>query len=494
MKQNWRIVTVTLAALIAAGCTTERNPRYCGDGICIDPAYPFCDVDGSFGDLRLQCVAVACTPDDFIACRGDDELRCNATGTNYDVARCELGCAPTGGCRLCEPSQTACTNGRVATCDAAGNVVTSEACALGCFEDQPRCRDIDPSNRLAEYLDHVADPPDLDLENGVIFTETGVVLQQEAAIQGIPTFMAPASGSVPIRVIVAHNIWLSNVKVFANTNERNGFPTFTGPALAVIATGTLTIDGRLAVSGGAGGVAVGGCVSPWVQPDIDFDQSIILGNGGGGHATSGARGGEITDLYVGGIGGIPSGTDSLVPLRGGCASGGAGSCANCLGASGGGAIQLSSRRSIEIRGTIDVRGSTPLELAGGGGGGGLLIEAPKVVLGPAAKLIATGGAGGSGVAGSHGVSPSADDGMPEKGVTCVPASIYCGTGGDGAAPGVSATAGSDAAYSTSISVVAAGGGGGGLGRIRINTPDRTYTKANTVVEGGVTSTGTLATR
>jgi hypothetical protein len=153
----WIVLAVAVAAS-AAGCTTQRNPRYCGDGACIDPAYPFCDVNGMFGDLKQQCVAVDCAPDAFVACRGDDELRCNATGTNYDVTRCELGCDAAGGCRLCEANQTACTNGKVSTCDAAGNVVSSEACPLGCFEDQPRCRELDPSNNLSAYFDMQEEP------------------------------------------------------------------------------------------------------------------------------------------------------------------------------------------------------------------------------------------------------------------------------------------------------------------------------------------------
>lgn len=42
--------------------------------------------------------------------------------------------------------------------------------------------------------------------------------------------------------------------------------------------------------------------------------------------------------------------------------------------------------------------------------------------------------------------------------------------------------------------VAGGGGGGGLGRIRINTADRTYTKANTTSEFGSLSAGVISTR
>jgi hypothetical protein len=42
--------------------------------------------------------------------------------------------------------------------------------------------------------------------------------------------------------------------------------------------------------------------------------------------------------------------------------------------------------------------------------------------------------------------------------------------------------------------ITAGGGGGGLGRIRINTKDGTYTKANTTIEAGSVSTSVLSTR
>jgi hypothetical protein len=105
LRRSSVLASLLMALMASAGCTIDRNPRYCGDGICIDPAYPFCDVDAMFGDLKQQCVAVDCTPDAFVACRGDDELRRNAAATNYEVTRCELGCDASGGCRLCEPSR-----------------------------------------------------------------------------------------------------------------------------------------------------------------------------------------------------------------------------------------------------------------------------------------------------------------------------------------------------------------------------------------------------
>jgi hypothetical protein len=355
IRSRWHIAVTSLAVVVAAsaaGCTTQRNPRYCGDGVCIDPAYPFCDVDGMFGDLRQQCVAVECAPDAFVACRGDDELRCNATGTTYDVTHCELGCDAAGGCRLCEANQTACTNGKVSTCDAAGNVVSSEACPLGCFEDQPRCREIDPSNGLGQYLDLVPDPPDLELESGYFDTGAGTFSTHGGQTIAIPRYLATNSGGPSIRVFVANNVRLKNVSAHS-TNDPD---RVTGPALAIVARGEIVIEGRLSVVGTAGGLKSTGC-SGGIGSFFRSDRAVA--SGGGGHATPGARGGDI-GTFAGGAGGPTTGTDSLVPLRGGCPSGGAEDVetgtVNLYGIAGGGAVQLSSAVGIDVRGVIDVRG------------------------------------------------------------------------------------------------------------------------------------------
>src|SRR5215208_2262002 len=95
-----------LVWILAIGCSTRPNPLYCGDGLCSDPAYPFCDVDGIFGDTRLTCVAVSCTPGELAACRGDQAILCNSAGNNYDLVQCERGCEESaGGCRGCEADE-----------------------------------------------------------------------------------------------------------------------------------------------------------------------------------------------------------------------------------------------------------------------------------------------------------------------------------------------------------------------------------------------------
>lgn len=97
---NWRSWWVCLLT-VAVACT-ERNPEYCGDGTCIDPAKPFCDIDGSFAGKPGTCIAVACTAGEFQKCRDDIAVTCNATGTNFDLLQCEMGCdAEASGCKQC---------------------------------------------------------------------------------------------------------------------------------------------------------------------------------------------------------------------------------------------------------------------------------------------------------------------------------------------------------------------------------------------------------
>ena len=147
---------------LVVGCTKSNPAATCTNGSCRDPAYPFCDADGAIAGIPGTCIAVQCTAGQFGACRADDvSLVCSSSGDNYNAVQCANGCDPSSGCLACAPNQTVCTNGMVASCDAMG-VQTLTPCPLGCFEDQSRCRDIDPSNRLATYMDMVQSPVDLD--------------------------------------------------------------------------------------------------------------------------------------------------------------------------------------------------------------------------------------------------------------------------------------------------------------------------------------------
>jgi hypothetical protein len=487
MKQ---LLLLSLALLGTAACTRRNEAKYCQEGTCTTPDFPFCDVSGAFSGEEGTCIAVTCVAGEFGECRGDREVRCNTTGTNYDVVQCERGCDPAAsGCRLCSPSETACTNGALATCDANGAVTSMQGCALGCFEAQPRCRDIAPSNSLAKYLDMIQSPPDLDLSGGgVITTINGEITSSSGDALSIPNYLVPApSGGVAIRVLVAKRVRLGNVTVTAGATDWGQ-----GPALAILATDEITVEGLLDLTDwdrpSPGGVSFSACSGKIGNASAgSSSQTVISGSGGGGHATAGASGGNIGgSVALGGAGGSASGSETLEPLRGGCDSAGANT--------GGGAVQLSSRAGVTVTGTINVHGGAAYlvqdAMLGGGAGGGVLLEAPTVELGAGAALVANGGGGASGLSGAS-ISLTL---AASQGGACDPPSIFCGAGGNGAAVLSAAATGAAASYNAPATPISAGGGGGGLGRIRINTADGTYTKASSAIEAGSGSTGKLATR
>ncbi|MGN6110451.1 MAG: hypothetical protein ACTHU0_35435 [Kofleriaceae bacterium] len=481
--RRWCAVCL-FGVVVASGCSKERNPRACLDGICPDLAYPFCDIDGSLEGSPKTCIAVDCEPQSLVACRGDEELRCNADGTNYSIFQCSRGCEDASGCRLCDPNETACTNGKLATCDATGAVVSSEPCPLGCFEDQPRCREIAPSNGLGMYLDMVADPPDVVLRDAKVFADTGVIAEGATTIE-VPTFLvSPASNGVPIRVFVTNTLQIDGAHFMMDLGDPRDPP---GPAIAFVARREVRLEGSITVDTQVGS-AFSGCThaSPGNVHSPTAGTIYSLGGGGGGHATEGSNGGAIIgyDGPVGAKRGEASGSEALIPLRGGC-SGGYDLSSNGDSPNGGGAIQFTSGARITVAGVIDVRGfdgnldhtqdggTDGLAIGGGGAGGAVLLEAPVVELTGLAHLRASGGNGASG---------------------CTSPQRNCSLGGRGATTSMPAAQVADITGNTPDAKQMSGGGGGGLGRIRINTTDGTYVKSSQSIENGAVTTGAIQTR
>lgn len=431
-------------------------------------------MNGTLGGLQNECIAPSCTPAEVGECRGDVEVRCNATGDDFELTRCPLGCDPDVGCRLCEPGQTACTNGMVASCDDTGAVTESHACPLGCFEDEPRCRDIDPSNGLGIYFDMVAEPPDLDLSaGGTIDTSTGVITRGDGTTLEVPSFAVPApADGAPIRVFVANAVTLGDVQV-TSTDD------FGGPALAILASGDLVVQGTVTVATGDM-TTPADCVGDKATEFQGATSKIYRssGSGGGANVVGGGRGGDVGAEEVGGAAGMPAGTAALVPLRGGCASGGFVSNVNStrpFGVRGGGAIQLTGRTLIRVTGTIDVNGAAGASamtkpFLGGGAGGGVLLEAPVVTLEGSGGLLANGGDGNG----------------------CTTQSLRCGQLGFG---GTASTAAGDGGVATdAVGVSRAGGGGGAVGRIRINTADGNFLQNTAFRAEGALTSDVLVTR
>ncbi len=280
MKSRWAWMKASLFLCTALTACTTPHPLDCSDGSCTDPAYPYCDADGSLGGTPKVCIAVDCTPGEVAQCQGSEALTCNALGGDYDLVHCDHGCdLATGGCRLCEPNQTACTNGKVATCDAAGKPTISEDCALGCFEDEPRCRDIVPSNGLSTAID-TPQVSDLVLVDATINSATGSITTATGPVL-VPTTMVDG-----LRVFVVRNLTLRNVTL-TSTYRQDGAA---GPGVAFVARGPIKSEGRVRVLGGAGGEVDAQCIGgDGYYTEDDSVQTMIFtlssGSGGGGNAT-----------------------------------------------------------------------------------------------------------------------------------------------------------------------------------------------------------------
>jgi hypothetical protein len=232
----------------------------------------------------------------------------------------------------------------------------------------------------------------------------------------------------------------------------------------------LAVSGEVVINGSI--VAVAGAVSKWFAGGATWRTAAYLSglcpietlsgggggsrstddSGGGGGAFCGKGGSSLTSTGPVVNGGVPYGTEGLIPLLGG-SSGGMGSIAVTTGPHGGGAVQIVAGSSIVLSETAIINMGGGASLApgasrggGGGSGGAILLEAPIVTV---RGVLAANGASGSG-----GYLSQPEDGMAGD----QPALCRNGNCGMGSAGGV--TAGADGPAAT--------GGGGGAGRIRIN--------------------------
>jgi hypothetical protein len=266
--------------------------------------------------------------------------------------------------------------------------------------------------------------------------------------------------------------------------------------LVVLASGDMEIEGTLDVSArgtepGAGGGVGGTPRAPdgggLVRGRGGSSMGVYSdgGGGGGGLCSTGGNGGAggpamgggrgeglvitLEPLVGGGGGGLGPGGGRTVP------DGNAG-----LGGAGGGAVQLTARGTLRLRGRIHAGGGgggggAPDDRftnwgagGGGGGGGGILLEATTLRIEPGAFILASGGGGGAGANAGAPPSPGRDG---REAVTRasggVGGGMYGASGGGGGAGAEGA--GLDGASNTAEGSNG-GGGGGGAGCIVLRAP------------------------
>ena len=265
-----------------AGCT-KANPLDCSDGTCSDPAHPYCDKDGTVAGAPNTCIKPACsTPNEFVECKADTAVSCNATADGYSLMQCPMGCsADAHGCNMCTPNGTYCTAEGVQSCGPDGAPTTFEACAQGCVTDpQPHCAHLVP-RYLASVCDTAA-TADLDLTANL--TTLGTDLDT-ACTGGVVTQTAAPE----ICVVRNKNITIETGATLKATGGR---------LLALVADDTVAIHGTLDASAdsgtagpGGGGALSGGGKTLWCAPG-----DVSLGGGGAGFKPQVARARRIRPM------------------------------------------------------------------------------------------------------------------------------------------------------------------------------------------------------
>ncbi|HEX4449210.1 MAG TPA: hypothetical protein VH143_00005, partial [Kofleriaceae bacterium] len=306
---------LAIVLLLMAACTKKQDQCET-NADCTDPAYPFCDVDGSF------------------PASGGDKDVCTIMPTDcpVDVCGCTAGAATCG------------SDGTLTVCNDDGMSVTTTMCATGCELPAATCKTIVPSNGLGSALGIASTAPDITLSSGTtIDTDTGAVTDDTGTAISLTSIIVQQPSTEDA----------SDIRVFIGHSFTIGSTTVTGAnALAFVSDGAIEIAGSLTA------VASNFQAGPGAQTDSEAacaGFSALRSSGGGGNDTAGGSGGGIREGAQGGD------AVSGFALIGGCEGGpiNFGSAANpqvADGGAGGGAIQLVSSTSITLGGVINVGG------------------------------------------------------------------------------------------------------------------------------------------
>ncbi len=443
-----------LVGLSLVGCT-KPNEASCVDDFCNNPALPFCDVDGTLAGTPDTCIAVDCEPGAFVACRGDEAITCRASGADYDVVSCPLGCDDSSGCieTACEVGTTRCGAGTLERCNELGEYV-SEACPAGCVEaPEPHCAYLEP-----QYLPDVCDVPALEVDSRLDLLELGDYLNTDAVQVCTGGVVTQTDGAPDICVVRYRTI-----RVPAGVEVR----VEGARVLALVADDLVDIAGTLDVS--ANGQTNGAGAGVFLSGGV----AHASGGGGGGGASVGASGGRASTPN----GGPVFDPDPVFVLRGGAHHpmstlvGGSLMNGEQAGGSGGATTAIACRGSVQVSGMVDAGGGgghkgDAIKNFGGGGGSGGFVALQGLQISVSGRLYSNGGWGGDG-------KPSVPSENQFDGNDAARSSTYGnmfrvfhdgGLGGRGALLSTIAERGGDGATGR------AGGGGGAMGTLVSFTP------------------------
>lgn len=372
------VFLVTGLLLATSACTT-RNPRNCDDGICTDPAFPYCDADGSVAGTPHVCIEASCEAGVIVGCQGNGLLRCNSDGTDYEVVACSNGCDNANGrCNDCVPNTATCSGSSLLSCGPSGTVEATESCALSCAPSpSPHCVHIEP-----RYLADVCNAPAANADFTVTSSgtlDTGLDSNCNGGVVAPP-------GAPGLCVLRYNRIAIPSGRMLKVTGTR---------AIAFVADTEVTIGGLLDVSadqsqnGPGGGATLSGA-----------SVNLTTGGGGAGFHTIGGNGGNPTSDGGGGAGGAATANPALLAALVGGPQSGATTGGLRAGGGGGALTLVSCKGTVEITGIVDAGGGGGgpgvIGLAGRGAGAGGYVVVQAAAIRITGEVYANGGGGGGG--------------------------------------------------------------------------------------------------
>ena len=451
-----------VAGLLLTGACTKANPAAsCADGTCSDPAFPFCDRDGSVGGEPGTCVAITCQAGANGGCQGSAALVCNADGTSFDPVPCANGCDPNAGCNACTPGEVRCAGAKLQTCGSDAVFADTETCQLACTTaPQPHCAYLSP-----KYVPDACDVPASGTALAVVASATIDSSLDNNCTGGV----VPQTEGPEICVMHYDRISVSSGASLTLVGTR---------AVALVADNDLTVTGAIEV-GATGSVSGpgGGTYESGGGPTTINDGS---GGGGAGFRTPGGAGGNGTGDGATTNGGSASGA----PIEGAPLRGGPRAAFAAAGGGGGALTAISCRSRVTVLGTIDSRGGgggggrvrstpvtdNPVAGAGAGAGGYVVLQGVSILV--TGQTFANGGGGGAG--NNTAFTPGAVNGLDgtASDTLCASGGVAptgAGNGGAGGC-GTNSTSQPGDGLHPPATTGRAGGGGGSMGFFQSYTP------------------------
>jgi hypothetical protein len=425
-------------------------------------------------------------------------VRDMAGGGGVDLAELNDGGNGNGDGGTCTPNGfEMCSGNNAVYCNAAGNGMTSVACAFGCDATNGRCHDFVPANQgggnvkgsdsftctgtqdatLATVTASTGDTLTFDTGAFTIKTVNGATTTDYTTMSKWGAAYAPTSSGT--HAVVAHIKSLSaTAGAIIKVTGANALVLLVDQDVTLSGTAStptiVMLNGTIANGGGPGAPSTNGAGAIG---------AAFLGGGGAGHGTAGKAGGQDNNGTAGGTAGLAYGAATVLEAGAGGANG-----TNLSGVgnnSAGGALQVSACGNVSIDANVVINasggggnggGGVGVGGAGGNGGasGGTILLEASTFNAPAmndtvAGLLAAngGGAGGGGDATNKGTAGG--EWNPTTAVTTVATggaggTTNSGSGGNGGIGGTAPTVGGNATGAAN----GGGGGGGAVGRIFLN--------------------------